>query len=211
MGTHLSALTSCASRRTASINLSKMPHSKRRCTSADWTSATQSTRQLVPADSDSTGSFRASNCLSGDAFRATGEVKLTHRRYLSGGSSLIVDDSLENGPSRTPSTSTSLQRDFEGDGYGEEVDSIVDLIDFMHRDVLVPTTVTAESTIDTRFNQSSSSSSSSSSSNEMRTSTTALSGKWNSSVDDVIADIFQRIYSIKKASTVDRVDLTDRQ
>jgi len=223
MGTHLSALTSCTSRRTASITLTKLPHHGHGCASADWTSATRSTRRLVSSQSESIGSFHATRSHSYYAhWPEEEEEELNRQRFLDGGggggdergSSFTGDGSVgrEKGSSTTTSTSTSLQRDFDGEGYREDVDSIVDLIDLMHRDVLhlpptpsetmpetMMTTMTT-STGDSRPNDSSSSSKRKLNREFSTRSVKTQSGKWDSSVDNVIADIFDKIYSAKRSS-----------
>jgi len=222
MGTHLSALTSCASRRTASINLNKLPSFKKEYSSAEWTSATHSTRRLVSSHYESDASFYASrHAMETDAGRA----RQSHlRRHLSSGcvdgSTLTVDESVgrEKSSSTNTSASTSLQRDFDGEGYKEEVDSIIDLIDLMHRDfLLLPTTTEGSdvtttttrcgldqprietATMETTTTTTTTTPTKRQFSREMsRTSVKTQSGKWDSSVDDVIADIFDKIYSSKR-------------
>jgi len=135
MGTHLSALTSCASRRTASINLNKLPSFGKEYSSAEWASATHSTRRLVSNHYDSDASFYASrHAMETDAGRARPSHLRRHRSSgCMDGSTLTVDESVgrEKSSSTNTSASTSLQRDFDGEGYKEEVDSIIDLIDLM--------------------------------------------------------------------------------
>jgi len=223
MGTHLSALTSCTSRRTASITLTKLPHHGHGRASADWTSATRSTRRLVSSHSESIGSFHGAKSASYYALWPEEEEETIHRRFLDGGggggagrgSSFTVDESVgrEKGSSTTTSASTSLQRDFDGEGYREDVDSIVDLIDLMHRDVLLlpptpsdtmtetmMTTTMTSTTGDSRPSDPSSSSTRKLNRELSTRSVKTQSGKWDSSVDNVIADIFDRIYSAKRSS-----------
>ena len=120
------------------------------------------------------------------------------------GSTLTVDQSVgrEKSSSTNTSASTSLQRDFDGEGYKEEVDSIVDLIDLMHRDFLLLPTTTEETEVMTTTEMTTTTTTTPTKrqfSREMsRTSVKTQSGKWDSSVDDVIADIFDKIYSSKR-------------
>jgi len=205
MGTHLSALTSCASRRTTSINLNKLPSFGKEYSSAEWTSATHSTRRLVSNHYDSDASFYASRH---EIETGAGRARQSHlRRHLSSGcmdgSTLTVDESIgrEKSSSTNTSASTSLQRDFDGEGYKEEVDSIVDLIDLMHRDfLLLPTTTEGSDVMTTTTEMTTTTTTTKRQfSREMsRTSVRTQSGKWDSSVDDVIADIFDKIYSSKR-------------
>ena len=112
----------------------------------------------------------------------------------------------------TPSTSTSLQRDFDGEGYNEDVDSIADLIDSMRRDFLLTTTTTmttmttttttTKKTTDPEMRESTSTKEFEREfSRELSQASTrsggAQSGKWDSSVDQIIPDIFARIYGFK--------------
>merc|ERR1712212_682236 len=99
------------------------------------------------------------------------------------------------------------RRDFDGEGYNEDVDSIADLIDSMHRDFLLTSTTTTMTTMTRKTTEP-----------DMRGSTTikkydrefsrelsqtstrsggAQSGKWDTSVDQIIPDIFARIYGCK--------------
>ena len=118
----------------------------------------------------------------------------------------------------TPSTSTSLQRDFDGEGYNEDVDSIADLIDSMRRDFLLTTTTTMTMTKTAMTTTTTTTTTKKTTDPEMRESTStkeferefsrelsqastrsggAQSGKWDSSVDQIIPDIFARIYGFK--------------
>lgn len=199
MGSHLSALTSCATSRTASITLTS-----RGTDSESWT---RSTHHLVSHHPDSIDSLYAPDTSEDASFVDdelwSPEYQASMRRGLvlgeRGGddeSALAVDEG--GGREKASSTTTSLQRDFDGEGYKEEVDSIADLIDVMHRDFLQTTTTTTDST---KRPPTSGSASTRKLSREMsRRSVKTQSGKWDSSVDEIISDIFERIYGIKRVS-----------
>ena len=114
-----------------------------------------------------------------------------------------MDDELGRGRgngSSTASTSTTLQRDFDGEGYKEDADSIVETIDMIRRDILLTTTTTTTivTTNDWKMRDSSSSSTSKFIRQASTRSSKVQSGKWDSSCDEIISEVFERIYSIKK-------------
>lgn len=220
------------------MTMSQIP--KHRCQSANWSSATQSTRRLV-TNSELNSEFHSADSIYVDflgtdeeaddnnnnynndggssAFWRREEESFRRRKiarvsangsfgaFESGsGSGSFITLGRRRGTPSTSTTTTSLQRDFDGEGYNEDVDSIADLIDSMHRDFLLTSTTTTMTT--TRKTTEP----------DMRGSTTikkydrefsrelsqtstrsggAQSGKWDTSVDQIIPDIFARIYGCK--------------
>ena len=189
---------------------SLIDHNEPACSSPDWTSATRSSRRLVSTCSDSVNSLSGNlKAVEKDfpAHYTNSNVhllepprsrKLYDRLEVEGSGFL----SGEGGGSSTASTSASLQKDFDGEGFKEDVDSIVDTIDFMRRDILLTTTVTTMTIITTsdwKPRDSMKTASTRKLEREMSTrSSKVQSGMWDSSCDEIISDIFDRIYSIKR-------------
>merc|ERR1712198_781533 len=202
MGSYLSTLTSCATARTASITLSKIPTQSR--ASPGWTSATQSTCRLFSSSSGSVSndSLPRNSKFYEEIFCATDfnenhldsldTTEIVDERLRVEESNFLMDDELGRGRgngSSTASTSTTLQRDFDGEGYKEDADSIVETIDMIRRDILLTTTTTTTivTTNDWKMRDSSSSSSTSKFIRQASTrSSKVQSGKWDSSCDEII-------------------------
>jgi len=197
MGSYLSTLTSCATTRTASMTMtmSKIPHHS--CSNMEW----NSTRCLVTTCSINSFPGNFVEDLFSTA-EANDYLLKPNRdfddRLATAGSSSFVDRGRCDGSS-TASTSTSLQRDFDGEGYKEDVDSIVDTVDLMRRDILLTTTSTTTTIITTTDRNSRQTASTRKLERELSTRSSAVrSGNWDSTCDEIISDIFDKIYNIKR-------------
>jgi len=181
MGTHLSALASCASRRSNSINRNRRPNFRKEHPDGNpsWatrsTTTTRSTSSLLSRHYHSQASVDAiGHCIDTNV---QSSQQQQHR-------SIEYDEKCN--------ASASLERDLSGEGYREEVDSILDSINFTLTDSLrtlygptkdvITTTETDVTTTETTT---------------MKKRRWTGESLWDSSCDEVIKDLFHQIYAQK--------------
>jgi len=186
MGTHLSALTSCASRRSNSINRNRWPNFRKEhpdgnpswaTRSTTSTTTTRSTSSLLSRHYQSDASVDAIGHCMDINVKSSQQQQQQHR-------SIEYDEKCN--------ASASLERDLSGEGYREEVDSILDSINFTLTDSLRTLYGPTKDVITTTET-------------DMTTTGTTTTKKrrwtgeslWDSSCDEVIKDIFHQIYAQK--------------
>jgi len=213
MGTHLSALTSCASRRSNSINRNRRPNFRKEYPDGNpsWatrsttsTTTTRSTSSLLSRHYQSDASVDAIGHCMDINVKSSQQQQQQHR-------SIEYDEKCN--------ASASLERDLSGEGFQEEVDSILDSINFTLTDSLrtlygpttdVITTTEFETEIMTTETMTTMKKRRTVIQNSQESKLRRLSGGscfggvktrseklWDSSCDDVIKDIFHQIYAQK--------------
>jgi len=217
MGTHLSALTSCASRRSNSINRNRWPNFRKEHPDGNPSWANRSTTSTTTTRS--TSSLLSRHYHSQASVDAIGHctdtnVKSSQQQHHR---SIEYDEKVgrEKRSSTNASASASLERDLSGEGFQEEVDSILDSINFTLTDSLRtlygPTTdVILETEIMTTETMTTMKKRRTVIQNSQESKLRRLSGGscfggvktrseklWDSSCDDVIKDIFHQIYAQK--------------
>jgi len=183
MGTHLSALTSCASRRSNSINRNRQPNFRKKHPDGNPSWATRST-----TTTRSTSSLLSRNYQSHASVDAIGHCMdinvISSQQRQQQQRSIEYDEKCN--------ASASLERDLSGEGYREEVDSILDSINFTLTDsfrTLNGPTMDEITTTETDMTTTGTT--------NMKKRRWTGESLWDSSCDEVIKDIFHQIYAQK--------------